>query len=103
MIAVTAMLQVGAGKGVRTVRTLLRAEKGPDTFSGPEVWEGLLVKILPLTPDDPVPDLEERLATLAALGPVEFAPGEREAIAQALGAMDQIGRDAMGKIAKSRP
>jgi hypothetical protein len=38
----------------------------------PEEWEGQSVKIVPLTPDDPQPDLEERLAALQALGPVEF-------------------------------
>ena len=30
----------------------------------PEEWEGQFVKILPMTPDDPQPDLEERLAAL---------------------------------------
>jgi hypothetical protein len=42
----------------------------------PVEWEGQLVKLVPLTPDDPLPDLEERLAALAALGPVELTPGE---------------------------
>ena len=40
-------------------------------------WEGQSVKVVPGTPDDPLPDLEERLAALAALGPMEFEPGER--------------------------
>ena len=44
----------------------------------PEEWEGQSVKILPMTPDDPQPDLEERLAALQALGPMEFEPSERE-------------------------
>jgi hypothetical protein len=65
----------------------------------PEEWEGQLVKIVPLTPDDPLPNLAERLAVLAALGPTEFAPGEREAIGEALQELDQLGRDAMRKIA----
>ena len=70
----------------------------------PEEWEGQLVKILPSPPDDPVPrDLEERLTALAALGPMEFEPGEREAIGQALGELDQLSRAAMQKIAGSPP
>jgi hypothetical protein len=40
------------------------------------------VKIVPMTPDDPQPDLEERLAALQALGPMEFEPGERELAAR---------------------
>ena len=43
-----------------------------------EEWEGHFMKILPITPDDPQPDLEERLAVLQPLGPTEFEPGERE-------------------------
>jgi hypothetical protein len=69
----------------------------------PEEWEGQLVKIVPLTPDDPLPDLEERLAAFAALGPMEFYPGEREAIAKTLAEMDRLGRDAMRRIADSPP
>ena len=49
----------------------------------PEEWEGQFVKIVPLTPNDPQPDLEERLALLQALGPTEFEPGERETAASA--------------------
>ena len=66
----------------------------------PEEWEGQTVKIVPLTPDDPLPDLEARLAALAALGPMEFTPDERQTTAHALDEMDQIGRDAMDKIGK---
>jgi hypothetical protein len=65
----------------------------------PKDWEGQPVKILPLTPDDPLPDLDERLAALAALGPMEFEPGERELIGQALGQMDRLSREAMERIA----
>lgn len=35
-----------------------------------------------LGPDDPIPDLEERLAELHALGPMEFEPGEKQAMEQ---------------------
>jgi hypothetical protein len=69
----------------------------------PKEWEGQLVKIVPLTPDDPLPDLEERLATLQALGPMEFEPGERELVAQVLGEMDRLSRDAMQKIGGRQP
>jgi hypothetical protein len=68
----------------------------------PKDWEGQPVKILPLTPDDPLPDLDERLAALAALGPMEFEPGERELIGQALGQMDRLSREAMERIAGSQ-
>jgi hypothetical protein len=65
----------------------------------PKDWEGQPVKILPLTPEDPLPDLEDRLAALAALGAMEFEPGERELVGQVLGQMDRLSRDAMQKIA----
>jgi hypothetical protein len=69
----------------------------------PKDWEGLSVKILPLTPDDPALDLEERLAVLQALGPMEFEPGERDAIGQVVEEMDRLSREAMLKIAGSQP
>ncbi len=69
----------------------------------PEEWEGQLVKILPLAPEDPLSDLEESLAALAALGPMEFEPGEREVIAEALADMDQFSRAAMQKLADRQP
>jgi hypothetical protein len=69
----------------------------------PKEWEGQLVKILPLTPDDPLPDLEERLAALQALGPMEFEPGERERVGQVLGELDRLSRDAMQKIVGRQP
>jgi hypothetical protein len=69
----------------------------------PEEWEGQLVKVLPLTPDDPLTDLEERLAALAALGPMEYEPRERDATTQALGEMDRLSREAMQKLAGNPP
>jgi len=69
----------------------------------PEEWEGLAVKILPLTPDNPLPDLEERLAALQALGPTEFEPGERELAARLLADQDRVSRDAMQRIADGQP
>jgi len=64
----------------------------------PEEWEGLMVKILPLTPDDPLPDLEQRLSALHALGPMEFEPGEREQIASCLKDLDQLSKTALQGI-----
>jgi hypothetical protein len=69
----------------------------------PEEWEGHLVKIVPLTPDDPLTDLEERLAILQALGPVEIEPDEREHIGELLAEMDRLGRETMQKLGGSVP
>jgi len=65
----------------------------------PEEWEGQLVKILPMTPDDPIPDLEEWLAALHAMGPIEYEPGERELIAGTLAELELISKTAMQNIA----
>jgi hypothetical protein len=40
---------------------------------------------------------------LAALGPMEFEPGEREATAQALAEIDRLGRDDMQRINGTEP
>ena len=69
----------------------------------PEEWEGQLVKITPMSPDDPLPDLEERLAALHALGPVEYEPNEREAIAAALAELDTISKAAMESASGAKP
>jgi hypothetical protein len=58
----------------------------------PASWEGQSVKLIPLSPEDPVTDLDARIAALHALGPIEYLPGEREAAAQALQALDQLSR-----------
>lgn len=50
----------------------------------PASWEGQTVHIVPLTPDDPLPDVAERLAALHRLGPAEFEPGEREQMEAAI-------------------
>ncbi len=65
----------------------------------PDEWEGHVVKILPMTPDDPVPDLEAWLTTLHAMGPMEFESGERELVAGALVELDRISKAAMRNIA----
>ncbi len=69
----------------------------------PEEWESQFVKILPLTPEDPQPDLEERLAVLRGLGPMEFEPGEREFAARLLAEQDRLSRAAMQEIAGNQP
>lgn len=69
----------------------------------PEEWEGQLVKILPMTPDDPQTDLEERLAALQALGPMEFEPGERELADRLLAEQERLSRAAMQEILGGQP
>src|SRR5436309_651407 len=59
----------------------------------PKSWEGQMVKIVPLTPEDPLPDLDARLAALHALGPTEFGRGERERIASELEQLDHVSRE----------
>lgn len=56
----------------------------------PTSWEGQTVKIMPLTPDDPLPDLEARLAALHRLGPAEFDPDEREQIRAQLDELNRV-------------
>ena len=82
-----------------------RIDQGRVVIEGPipKEWEGQRVKILPLTPDDPTPDFEERLAVLHALGPMEFEPGERELVGQGLAEMDRLSRDAMKTLASRQP
>ncbi len=50
---------------------------------------------MPMTPDDPLPAVEERLAVLHALGPMEFEPGERDLMTSALAELDRISKAAM--------
>jgi hypothetical protein len=69
----------------------------------PEEWEGQSVKIVPMTPEDPQPDLEECLAALQALGPAEFEPGERELAARLLAEQDRLSRAAMQTLAETQP
>ena len=44
-----------------------------------------------LGPDEPVSDIEQRLADLHALGPMEFEPGEREEMERIWKEMDELG------------
>ena len=45
---------------------------------------------VPLTPDDPLPDLERCLADLHDLGPMEYLPGEREMIEHELQTLNRL-------------
>lgn len=65
----------------------------------PDSWEGQWVKIEPLTPEDPLPDLEQRLAALHELGPMEFEQGEHEKIARERAELDRISREALVRMA----
>lgn len=70
----------------------------------PRSWEGCVVTIQPadeedLTPDDPIPDLEERLAAIHALLPMQWAPGEQEQFELELKEMDRISREKMERLA----
>lgn len=61
------------------------------------------MKINVLTPDDPMPDLDERLAALHALGPMEYEPGEKESIAAALAELNSIGQCAINSSNGRQP
>ena len=64
----------------------------------PASWEGQTVNIVPLTPEDPLPDLESRLAALHRMGPVECEPGERDQMAARLEELDRVSAAAMAGI-----
>ena len=68
----------------------------------PASWEGQTVHIVPLIPDDPLPDLEERLTALHRMGPAEFEPGEREQIGAQLEELDRVSAAAMAAIEDGR-
>jgi hypothetical protein len=63
----------------------------------------LPVKIVPLTPDDPLPDLEGRLAALHALGPMEWEPGEKEKIGNSLEALNRLSKATLEALAENQP
>jgi hypothetical protein len=68
----------------------------------PKSWEGTTVRILPLSPDDPIPDLEQRLEAFHKLGPTKFEPGEREMIEAELRKLDEISKDDVNRSLKPR-
>ena len=65
----------------------------------PEAWEGQLVKIVPLMPDDSIPDLDRRLVELHAMGPIELDPDERTLVASELEELNKVSTIAMVRIA----
>jgi hypothetical protein len=69
----------------------------------PDTWEGQVVKLVPLTPDDPMPDLERRLAELHGPGPMELDPEERERIAAELCELNKISVAAMNRLTETTP
>jgi hypothetical protein len=85
------------------IRARVRPERVEVQDPIPEQWDGQTVKIVPMTPDDPQPDLEERLAALQALGPAEFEPGERELAADLPAEKDRLSRQAMQRLAGDQP
>jgi hypothetical protein len=56
-----------------------------------------------MTPDAPLPDLEERLAALVALGPMEYDLGEREEANRLLAEQDRVSRVEMQQLADGQP
>lgn len=73
------------------------------TAALPVAWEGQAVKIEPCTPDDAVPDLEQRLAALHSLGPMEYEPGEQRRMEQSVAAMNDLSRAQMQDLAERQP
>ena len=67
----------------------------------PDSWEGQFVKIIPLTPDEPFPNLDERLARLHELGRMEYEPDERERIVAELEELNKLSTAAMDRITGS--
>lgn len=53
---------------------------------------------MPLTPEDPLPDLEQRLLALHAMGAMEYEAGEAETIGFVLGEMDRVSQEAMHRL-----
>ena len=61
----------------------------------PESWEGQTVRLVPLTPDDVLADLESRLAALHAMGPVELDADERANIRRELEVLNELSKQVM--------
>ena len=93
-----------AGSGeVDTIRARIHQGRVEVQEPIPQEWEGQLVKILPMTLDGVLPDVEERLAALQAMGPMEFATDERELISGALAELDCLSEAAMRTLAGRQP
>jgi hypothetical protein len=68
----------------------------------PPAWDGQMVKLIPLTPEDPVPELDQRIAALHAMGPMQFEPGERQKITAGLNEMNRLSIEAMNHPPRCR-
>jgi hypothetical protein len=62
-----------------------------------------MVKLIPLTPEDPLPDLDQRIAALHAMGPMEFELGERQKIMAALNEMNRLSQRSDESSAETPP
>jgi len=69
----------------------------------PVEWEGQLVKITTMTPDDPILDLDERLALLHGMGAMEFEPGETETIATVMADLNEASKRSMESLTGHKP
>jgi hypothetical protein len=69
----------------------------------PTAWEGRIAKLVPMTPDEPLADLDELIAALHAMGQMDLDPNEREEIASALAGMDKFGKEALNRLPTRRP
>ncbi|MBM4073573.1 MAG: hypothetical protein FJ271_32330 [Planctomycetes bacterium] len=69
----------------------------------PTAWEGRIVKLVPMTPDEPLANLDELIAALHAMGQMELDPNEREEIASALAEVDTFSKEALNRLPARRP
>ena len=70
----------------------------------PDLWEGMTVQIVPVSPSEfdfnedlALDELERRLQVLHELGPAEYEVGEREQINNALMEMDRHSREQVAR------
>jgi hypothetical protein len=91
------------GKESVVVHAIIHNGRVEPQESLPSSWEGQAVKIEPLTPDDPVPDLERWLAELHAMGPMERDHAERAQITDELREWDEVSESAMRRLMGMTP
>jgi hypothetical protein len=89
-------------KGVPVIQAQIREGRVEVQDPIPASWEEQTVNIVPLTPEDPLPDLEARLAALHRMGPVEFEPGEREQMTAELEELTRVSAAALAGIEDGR-
>jgi len=86
---------------VHMVRAIIKKGRVEVQDPIPADWEGRSVNIAVTTEDGPLPDLDARLASLHALGPMEYDAEERDAIAAALFKLNSISKAAMESVASN--